>query len=121
MNYYITRNTILIMSVFCINSMLYVLPLHAAGTNYNTTYVNGVKTITLPVETAEFTPGPNVELVEHICTSCHSADYPTTQPYQDRTGWHEVVEKMHHVFHMDALTITDEDLIVDYLTTYYGK
>lgn len=93
---------------------------NAAGTGYNTTYVNGVKTITLPVETAVFTSGPDVVLVTETCTECHSADYPTTQPSQSRDGWLAVIEKMEHNFEMAPLTNTDQSLILDYLTTYYG-
>lgn len=95
-------------------------PAYAAGTGYNMTYEGGVKTVILPEETAVLTAGLNVELVTMACTSCHSADYPTTQPYQDRVGWLTLVEKMIDHFNMEPISHTDEALIVDYLTTYYG-
>jgi sulfite dehydrogenase (cytochrome) subunit B len=94
---------------------------HAAGTGYNMTYVGGVKTVTLPPETATFKDGLNVVLVTNECASCHSSDYPTTQPYQDRAGWLAVVDKMKDNFGMMPLGNTDEALIIDYLTTYYGR
>jgi sulfite dehydrogenase (cytochrome) subunit B len=93
---------------------------HAAGTGYNMTYIGGVKTVTLPPEITTFKTGPNVELVTSACASCHSSDYPTTQPYQDRAGWLAVVDKMKDNFGMMPLGNTDEALIIDYLTTYYG-
>ena len=94
---------------------------NAAGTGYNMSYVNGIKTITLPEETAAFTPGPNVALVTQVCTGCHSADYPTTQPYQTRNEWLSVLEKMQNNYGMMPLGNTEQTLILDYLTTNYGR
>ena len=34
----------------------------------------------LPPETAEFKPGPGVEVAQANCAACHSADYIRTQP-----------------------------------------
>jgi hypothetical protein len=93
---------------------------HAAGTGYNMTYVGGVKTVTLPPELITFTAGPNVDLVTSVCVSCHSSDYPTTQAYMDRAGWLAVIDKMKNNFGMLPIGNTDESLILDYLTTYYG-
>lgn len=93
----------------------------AAGTGYNMTYVGGVKTVIMPPETAAFAPGPNVDLVTATCGECHSVDYPTTQAPQDWAGWLAVMDKMQNNYGMEPLSNSDQSMILEYLTTYYGK
>jgi sulfite dehydrogenase (cytochrome) subunit B len=75
----------------------------------------------LPPETAEFKPGPGVEVAQANCAACHSADYIRTQPRGAGFGrdfWQAEVTKMIKVF---GAPITEEDskVIVEYLTNTY--
>jgi sulfite dehydrogenase (cytochrome) subunit B len=75
----------------------------------------------LPDETAEFKPGPNVEVVKNNCTACHSVDYVQTQPRGPKFKkdfWQAEVTKMIKVY---GAPIDDADVgkIVDYLTATY--
>ena len=76
---------------------------------------------TVPDETAAFKPGTNLEVVQHNCTACHSADYVKTQPRGEKFKkdfWQAEVIKMIKVY---GATIEDADVgkIVDYLTANY--
>src|SRR5262249_53738367 len=58
-------------------------------------------TYTLPEETAAFKPGPNLEVVQGNCGSCHSADYIITQPQGPafkKAFWEAEVTKMIKVY-----------------------
>ncbi|MFZ5791059.1 MAG: c-type cytochrome [Pseudomonadota bacterium] len=75
----------------------------------------------LPGETAEFRPGPGVEVAQANCAACHSADYVNTQPRGAGFGrefWQAEVTKMIKVF---GAPIGEEDAkkIVDYLASTY--
>src|SRR6266480_4208850 len=75
----------------------------------------------LPDETAVFKPGPNLEVVQNNCTSCHSADYVNTQPRGPKFKkdfWQAEVTKMIKVY---GAPIDDADAakIVDYLAATY--
>ena len=75
-----------------------------------------------PPETATLAPGPNLEVAEARCGTCHSVDYITTQPrsFADpRAVWTAEVAKMRKVY---GASVTDEDSakIVDYLVAAYG-
>ena len=75
----------------------------------------------LPEETAAFKPGPNLEVVQNNCTSCHSADYVKTQPQGPtfkKDFWQAEVTKMIKVY---GAPIDDADVgrIVEYLTATY--
>ena len=77
-------------------------------------------TIQLPPETADFTPGPGVQLAEQNCKTCHSADYIKTQPSgKPFTFWKVEVEKMKKLY---GANIADADIepIAKYLTAHYG-
>lgn len=76
---------------------------------------------TLPDETAVFKPGPNLEVVQNNCTTCHSADYINTQPRGPKFKkdfWQAEVTKMIKVY---GAPIDDADAgkIVDYLAATY--
>jgi len=76
---------------------------------------------TLPEETAEFKPGPNVDVVKGNCAACHSADYIHTQPRGEkfkRDFWQAEVTKMIKVY---GAPIDDADVpkIIDYLVATY--
>ncbi len=79
-------------------------------------------------DAAEFTAstqGPNYEVVNEFCRECHSADYVSSQPLLDSTGWAKVVKKMSDRFDPAAinsyLNPEHQKLMVQYLTTVYGK
>jgi sulfite dehydrogenase len=77
----------------------------------------------LPPETAAlaFVKAPNSELVREVCLECHSADYVTTQPAQTRTSWKATLDRMRNAFGMEAIGVDEENRILDYLTSYYGR
>jgi mono/diheme cytochrome c family protein len=75
----------------------------------------------LPDETAQFKPGPNLEVVQGNCGACHSADYILTQPIGPtfkKDFWQAEVTKMIKVY---GAPIDEKDVpaIVDYLATTY--
>ena len=78
-------------------------------------------TFALPDETAQFKPGPNLEVVQGNCGACHSADYIQTQPIGPKFKqdfWQAEVTKMIKVY---GAPIDEKDVpaIVDYLTATY--
>ena len=78
-------------------------------------------TFELPADTSQFKPGPNLEVVQGNCGSCHSADYVLTQPTGPKFKkdfWQAEVTKMIKVY---GAPIDDADVgkIVDYLTANY--
>ncbi len=78
-------------------------------------------TIELPPETAEFKPGPNLDVVRGNCASCHSADYVLTQPQgpkYKKDFWQTEVTKMIKLY---GAPINEADVpkIVEYLSTTY--
>ena len=78
-------------------------------------------TFELPAESAAFRPGPNLEVVQGNCGSCHSADYIQTQPIGPKFKkdfWQAEVTKMIKVY---GAPIDEKDVpaIVDYLSTAY--
>jgi hypothetical protein len=75
----------------------------------------------LPGETADFKPGPNLDVVKNNCTACHSADYVSTQPRGPKFKkdfWQAEVTKMIKVY---GASIDDADVpkIVEYLAATY--
>ena len=78
--------------------------------------------IQLPPETAQFKPSslPGYALVQRNCMTCHSVDYPQTQPpTSPRSYWEATVKKMKHPY---GAQFDDADIpaMVDYLTKVYG-
>jgi mono/diheme cytochrome c family protein len=77
--------------------------------------------IELPAETAEFKPGPNLEVVQGNCGACHSADYILTQPRGSKYKkefWQAEVTKMIKLY---GAPIDEADVpkIVEFLSTAY--
>jgi len=75
----------------------------------------------LPDETAAFKPGPDLDVVQGNCGSCHSADYILTQPQGPKFKkdfWQAEVTKMINVY---GAPIDQKDVpkIVEYLSTTY--
>lgn len=78
---------------------------------------------TLPRETAVLAPGPDRDLAQGICGTCHSVDYIITQPRplpDPHAFWSAEVAKMRSPY---GAPIQDADAkkIADYLTATYGK
>ena len=77
----------------------------------------------LPEETAEFAPGPGLDVVQANCVACHSADYISTQPRNLRDPgafWTAEVNKMRHSYGA-PVPEADVQAIVAYLVATYGK
>ncbi len=73
----------------------------------------------LPDETTAFRPGPGMDAAQNNCTSCHSADYVSTQPPQlGSKFWEAIVSKMVKVYHA-SISETDVKVIADYLSRTY--
>jgi sulfite dehydrogenase (cytochrome) subunit B len=75
----------------------------------------------LPKETAEFKPGPNLDVVKNNCSGCHSADYVKIQPQNMKSKkdfWQAEVTKMIKVYGA-PIDQADVPKIVDYLTEAY--
>jgi sulfite dehydrogenase (cytochrome) subunit B len=75
----------------------------------------------LPKETAEFKPGPNLDVVKNNCSGCHSADYVKIQPQNMKSKkdfWQAEVTKMIKVYGA-PIDQADVPKIVDYLTDAY--
>ena len=69
----------------------------------------------------ELKDGPGREKVQAGCVQCHSLDYiQMNSPFLDRKGWEAAVNKMIKVMGAD-IAPDDAKLIVEYLTTNYGK
>jgi sulfite dehydrogenase (cytochrome) subunit B len=78
-------------------------------------------TYDLPKGTATFRPGPNREVVQGNCGSCHSSDYISTQPQGPKFKkdfWQSEVIKMINVYGA-PIDAADVPKIVDYLSTTY--
>jgi mono/diheme cytochrome c family protein len=78
-------------------------------------------TYELPEEKSAFKPGPNLEVVQGNCGSCHSSDYILTQPQGEKfkkAFWEAEVTKMIKVY---GAPINEADVpkIVEYLTATY--
>ena len=81
----------------------------------------GTATISLPGDAGmAFKPGTGLGAVQANCLSCHSSAYVSTQPLLTRAQWTAEVVKMKNAY---GAPITDEQtpVIVEYLTTNYGK
>jgi sulfite dehydrogenase len=79
--------------------------------------------INLPPDTAAYKPSqlPGYQLVQKNCMTCHSAQYPATQPPSSkRAYWEATVKKMKKPF---GAQFDDADIpaMVDYLVKTYGN
>ncbi|HTI68783.1 MAG TPA: cytochrome c [Candidatus Limnocylindria bacterium] len=74
----------------------------------------------LPPETAELKPGPGRDAAKVSCLLCHSADYISTQPKLEKSGWIAEVQKMREKYGAPIST-NQVDSLVEYLVTNYGK
>lgn len=70
--------------------------------------------VELPDDAATFPAGPNVDLVNQRCLSCHSASMVLTQPRLKPEQWTAIIEKMRDAY---RAPIGDGEIpaITDYL------
>jgi len=81
----------------------------------------GPVSISLPGDAGmTFKPGPGLAAVQANCLTCHSSAYVSTQPVLTRAQWTGEVAKMRTAY---GAPIADDQVpvIVEYLTTQYGK
>lgn len=76
--------------------------------------------VTLPDDDEAYPDGPNADVVNANCMSCHSASMVLVQPLLSEKQWHDEVEKMRNVF---KAPVADADVprIVAYLTAMSAK
>jgi hypothetical protein len=76
--------------------------------------------VTLPTMVVHLAPGPHVDEVEALCSTCHTLRYIVMQPPLPRKAWAAEVNKMIHAF---GAPIPEDKVpdIVDYLATHYGN
>lgn len=94
---------------------------HAAGLLVSLAAAAKPLTYDLPEETAAFKAGPNLEVVQGNCGSCHSSDYIATQPEGPKfkkNFWQAEVTKMIKVYGA-PIDANDVPKIVDYLSATY--
>ena len=73
----------------------------------------------LPDETATLRAGPNAELAQSVCSSCHSLDYIAMQPPQrGRAFWEAEVAKMIGAYRA-SMSEAERESIIDYLARTY--
>ena len=65
----------------------------------------------------ELPDGPNKELVNKLCTECHTLD-STVRMRLTRRGWSDVVDEM--VAQGAGGSDAELRLVIDYLTTHFG-
>jgi hypothetical protein len=71
--------------------------------------------IELPVDDQVFPAGPNVDVVNANCTSCHSASMALVQPALSADQWKATVTKMREVYQA-PIAERDVPAILTYLT-----
>ncbi|HEY1931425.1 MAG TPA: cytochrome c [Acetobacteraceae bacterium] len=75
--------------------------------------------VDLPDNPAEFPPGPNVDVVNNNCRSCHSIGMVMNQPTMAKAAWQAEVAKMRGIYKA-PVEQSDDAAIVDYLTAVKG-
>lgn len=73
----------------------------------------------LPADDAVFPPGPNVDLVNQRCLSCHSASMVLAQPKLTAEQWQATVKKMRDIYRA-PLGANEVTPIVEYLAARQG-
>jgi hypothetical protein len=70
-----------------------------------------------PGRADDLPPGPNREVVERVCQSCHDANY-FVSTNRDRESWDSVIEEM--IDNGARIDAQDRAKILDYLATALG-
>lgn len=71
--------------------------------------------IDMPIDDQQYPDGPNVDIINANCTSCHSASMAMTQPALAPDQWKGIVTKMRDVY---KAPVAEKDMtaIVSYLS-----
>lgn len=80
---------------------------------------NSVVHITLPDYSSAVPKGPNEQIYERNCLTCHSVRYVTTQPGFSRETWEKEVKKMVDAYGA-PISEADQSKIVEYLVAVKG-
>ena len=77
-------------------------------------------TVNLPLDDTQYPDGPNVDVINANCTSCHSASMALNQPALSQDQWKAEVTKMRKTY---KAPVTEQDInaIVAYLTAMSAK
>lgn len=70
-------------------------------------------------DTSELTQKPGYQLVQQICTQCHSAKL-IVQNRNARQGWLEIIQTMQSQHGLAKLKPETQQQIIDYLSQYYA-
>ena len=70
-----------------------------------------------PIRADDLPPGPNREVVDRVCQSCHDANY-FVSTNRDRESWNSVIEEM--IDYGARIDAQDRAKILDYLATTLG-
>ena len=76
-------------------------------------------TVDLPTSEQSFPPGPDVQVVQNNCLTCHSAGMVLTQPHMSRASWEAEVKKMIAVYGA-PVPANAVPQITDYLASIKG-
>jgi|SRR5580700_3605066 cytochrome c5 len=80
---------------------------------------NPVHSIVLPQYAPEIADGPNKEIYQRNCLTCHTARYVSMQPRFSKTVWQSEVKKMVDAYGA-PIPEADQALIVEYLVAVKG-
>lgn len=83
------------------------------------TAANPVHSIVLPQYPPAITDGPNKEVYQRNCLTCHTARYVSMQPRFSKTVWQNEVKKMVDAYGA-SVPEADQALIVEYLVAVKG-
>ncbi|MDF0491339.1 hypothetical protein PX554_24800 [Sphingomonas sp. H39-1-10] len=76
--------------------------------------------IELPIDDAMYPAGPNADVINRNCASCHSPSMAMTQPPLTKAQWTATVTKMREAYHA-PVPAADVPAIVAYLTAMPGQ
>ncbi len=94
-------------------------PVTAASKPATKDSASQVHRIVLPQYPGEILPGPNVQVYEKDCLTCHTARYVSMQPRFSKAVWQNEVKKMVDAYGA-AIPEADQALIVEYLVAVRG-
>ena len=80
---------------------------------------NPVHSIVLPQLTPAIADGPNKEIYQRNCLTCHTSRYVSMQPRFSKTVWQNEVKKMVDAYGA-PIPESDQALIVEYLVAVKG-
>ncbi len=76
--------------------------------------------VELPIDDAMYPAGPNADVINRNCASCHSPSMAMTQPPLTKAQWTATVTKMREAYHAPVPS-ADVPAIVAYLTAMPGQ